>query len=64
MIILYKANKHSLNGHVQAFFKPTSALYPYMVPDKANCFMLKNKHHPQTTVTHCQKYKNVEQFNK
>ena len=37
---------------------------PCMVPDKANYFMLKNKHHPQTIVTHCQRYKYVEQFSK
>ena len=29
MIILYKANNHSLNGHVQAFFKPTAAMHMY-----------------------------------
>ena len=27
MVILYKANNHSLNGRVQAFFKPTEAIY-------------------------------------
>ena len=29
MIILYKANNHSLNGRVQAFFKPTEAIHMY-----------------------------------
>ena len=29
MIILYKANNHSLNGQVQAFFKPTEAKHRY-----------------------------------
>ena len=29
MIILYKANNHSLNGPVQAFFKPTEAIHMY-----------------------------------
>ena len=29
MIILYKANNHSLNGRVQAFFKPTDAIHMY-----------------------------------
>ena len=29
MIILYKANNQSLNGRVQAFFKPTEAIHMY-----------------------------------
>ena len=29
MIILYKANNHSLNGRFQAFFKPTEAIHMY-----------------------------------
>ena len=29
MIILYKANNHSLNGRVQAFFNPTEAIHKY-----------------------------------
>ena len=29
MIILYKVNNHSLNGRVQAFFKPTEAIHMY-----------------------------------
>ena len=29
MIILYKANHHSLNGRVQALFKPTEAIHMY-----------------------------------
>ena len=28
-IVLYKANNHSLNGRVQAFFKPTEAIHIY-----------------------------------
>ena len=47
--------KHSLNE---------PQLYTCMVPDKANLFRLKNKRYHQTIVTHCQKYENVEQFNK
>ena len=29
MIILYKANNHSLNERIQAFFKPTKAIHMY-----------------------------------
>ena len=45
MIILCKANNHSLNGR----FKHTlnqPKLYTCMVPDKANCFMLKKQTPP------------------
>ena len=42
--IIYNINYHD---HTSVFFHG-------MVPDKANCFTLKNKHHPQTIVTRCQ----------
>ena len=29
MIVLYKANNHSINGRVQAFCKPTEAIHMY-----------------------------------
>ena len=29
MIVLYKANNHSLNGRIQTFFKPTEAIHNY-----------------------------------
>ena len=60
MVILYKANNHSSNDRVQAFFKPSS--YVHVWYKKANCFKLKKTN--ATIVTHCQRYTNVEHFNK
>ena len=62
MIILNKANNHSLNGRVHAFFKQTEAIHMYGTRQSKLFYVKKNKHHPQTTVTHCQRYKDVEQF--
>ena len=63
MIILYKVNNHSLTGRVQAFFKPTKAIH-MCGTRQSKLFYVKNKHHPQTIVTHCQRYKYVEQLSK
>ena len=48
MIILYKANNHSLNGRVQAFFKPTEAIHKYGTRQSKLFYVKKNKHLPQT----------------
>ena len=63
MIILYKVNNHSLTGRVQAFFKPTEAIH-MCGTRQSKLFYVKKKHHPQTIVTHCQRYKYVEQLSK
>ena len=64
MIILYKANNKFLNDRVQAIFKPTEVIHMYGNRRSKLFNIKKKKHHPQTTVTHCQRYKYVEQFSK
>ena len=45
MIILYEANDHSLNGRVQAFFKPTEAIHMYGTR-QSKLFYVKNQTPP------------------
>ena len=55
MIILYKANNHSLNGRVQAFFKPTEAIHMYGTR-QSKLFYVKNTNTPSD---YCHSLSNV-----
>ena len=62
MIILYKANNHSLNGRVQAFFKPTEAIHMYGTR-QSKLFYVK-KQTPPSDYCHSLSKWTVKQFNK
>ena len=42
MVIPYKAYNHSLNGRVQAFFKPTEAIHMYGTRQSKLFYVIKN----------------------